>query len=193
MKPTYIVVALMTAFLTKQALAADFEIAGGKTANTINNAYSIGLTGKASDTWRWRVGYANLGAPKINLLASPDSAADDIEAGKGTSPYYWIQPVDIKEWYATIAKEWYNKNWTYSIGGGIGRYKPMQQEDRHIGDNSMPNLGGSRINYTPIIELSVSYGKTTMTISYQTITEYGDWEDDTPKSATITTWIRYRF
>ena len=188
-----LIAATILATIATAANAVDFEVSMGKTVTSINQAYSIGITGKATDSLRWRAGYANLGAPKINLLASADASEDDIGAGKGTAPYYWIQPKDTKELYATIAKEWYSGAWTYSLGGGLALYRPMQQEDRHIGDNSMPNCDGGRRNFTPVIEAGVGYGNATLAMSYQTITEYGDWEDNAPKSRTITTWLRYKF
>jgi hypothetical protein len=187
-----VVVSLLIGYVVS-ANAVYFEVRGGKTLHTTNQAYSIGITGKISDSLRLSAGYANLGAPSVDLLASADSAADDISAGKGTAPYYWIKPVDTKEVYVTLAKEWYYDAWAYSLGGGVGVYHPMQQEDRHAGDNSMPDLGGKRTNYTPIIEISVGYGNTSLVFTHQTITEYGDWEDGTPSSSTNTVWMWYRF
>lgn len=48
-----------------------FEASIGRSSGMTNGAYSLGVTGLVTDTLRWRAGYASLGTPAYNTLATP--------------------------------------------------------------------------------------------------------------------------
>lgn len=158
--------------LASTAHAADFEASLGKSANTVNMAYSLGITGLLSDNLRWRAGYANLGKQQFERAAVPSAAADDIAAGEGPGPYTWTAAQNETELYATLAPEMHRGNWIFSIEGGLGVYKPIWNQDLMAGASVDPH--STPIALTPILGASIGYGKTSLVFSYQRIKTAGD-------------------
>ena len=173
------------------ASAVDFEAAVGHSTGMMNYAYSLGVTGLVTDNLRWRAGFASLGKPSYNHLVSPADAADDILAGDGPGPYYWAAQPNDRELYFTLAPEMHRGEWIFSLEGGVGIYRPAFQQDLSIG--SRPDPLQSRINLSPIFGFSVGYQKTSVVLQMQNITEYMDWEGNTPNHTITTLFLRRMF
>ena len=173
------------------AHAADFEASIGKSANTVNMAYSIGATGLVSPSLRWRAGFAALGTPAYNHWVSPEDAADDIQAGAGPGPYYWANSSNNKGLYATLAPEIHRGRWTFSVEGGLFAYRPSFQQDVSVGASA--DHPPARINFGPVLGASVGYGKTSVVLQFHNVTEYWDWESGTPSSKIFTLSLRRIF
>lgn len=177
--------------LASTAHAVDFEASIGKSSNTTNMAYSLGMTGLVSDNLRWRAGYAVLGTPSYNHLVSPEDAADDIQAGAGPGPYYWANSSNNKGLYATLAPEMHRGDWTFSVEGGLFAYRPSFQQDVAVG--ASPDHPPARINFGPIFGASIGYGETSLVLQFHNVTEYWDWESGTPSSKIFTLSLRRIF
>jgi len=151
---------------------AQFEASFGKSTNTTNMAYSLGLTGMVSDNLRWRAGFASLGTPAYNRLATPFAAADDIDAGEGAGPYYWTASQQQQELYATVAPEWKVGSFTISVEGGLTFYKPTRHQDISVGANGENSSWSPTVS--PIIGASIGYGKTSLVFQIQQHVTVGD-------------------
>ncbi len=172
------------------AHAAEFEASIGKTVGMNNQAYSFGFTGVVHDGLRWRTGYANLGAPSYTNN-SAWTTPDDILEGAGPGPFMLQSPKNDTELYFTLAPEIYRGNWTFSVEGGFGIYRPNSLEDL---PPSQANPDKTSLAFTPIIGASIGYGKTSIVVSMQHMMTRAD-VDSGPafSNRQITTSIRYRF
>ncbi len=183
---------LWLAFFSISSFAAvDFEASIGRSSGTNNKAYSLGLTGLVNDHLRWRAGYASLGTPSYDTLASPSAAADDIAAGEGPGPYYWTASKQDQELYATLAPEFHSGKWIFSVEGGLSFYKPIRHQDISVGatgENASwsPTIG-------PILGASIGYGKTSFVFSVQQMQVVGDNDNNFFKTRISTISLRQRF
>jgi hypothetical protein len=173
------------------AHAEDFEASIGTTSGNNGASYSIGITGLVTDNLRWRAGYASLGTPSYNRLASPDAAADDIAAGEGAGPYYWTASQVDQELYATIAPEYHSGNWTFSVECGLTFYRPTRHQD--IAYGSIGDGAKYSPTISPIIGASVDYGKTSLVFQIQQHVTVGDNEGGFFPQKVSTISIRKRF
>lgn len=174
-----------------RAHAADMELSFGQTSGTNGASYSLGMTGLVRDGLRWRVGYANLGTPSYNRAATPLAAQDDIAAGEGAGPYTWTGTKADQELYATVAPEWRFGSYVLSVEGGLGIYQPQWHQDLNAVTSGDPHT--SRINFTPIVAVSVGYGKTSLVLQTQRYSTYGDNDNGLFPQTVTTILIRQRF
>ncbi len=186
----YKLICIVLFFSFASAQASDLDLSIGKSTNSRNMSYSVGISGSIFGQ-RVRFGYADLGAPRINRLVKPNAYADDVSAGRGPGPYYWIDPVRIKELYLTVDPIIYRGRFDYSMELGIAAYHPMWQQDLNASEGIPPH--GLRTNITPIFGLVIGSGNTDVVLSVQDITEWGDWEHGTPRSLMGNISIRKRF
>ena len=179
----------LTNFSAADPLA--FEASIGRSSGMTNGAYSLGITGLVTDTLRWRAGYASLGTPAYNTLATPSDSSDDIAYGEGPGPYYWTASRVDQELFATLAPEIHRGNWIFSAEGGLSFYRPQRHQDVSIGatpenDSWSPTVG-------PIIGASIGYGNTSLVLLMQQIQVIGDNDNGLFKTRISTLSIRNRF
>jgi hypothetical protein len=175
------------------AHAVDFEASIGKTANTHELSYSIGIIGEAYGQ-EVRAGYANLGSNNMGSPVAADDYADDAMAGWGQPPCHWLKQKELKELYLTVAPVIYRGAYLWQIELGAAAYHPQWQQDICVNAANEPaHAYGNPWGITPIIGLIVGDGKTSVALQYQNITERGDWENSEPRSAVINLSLRRRF
>ena len=173
------------------ARAADFEASIGKTSGTVGPSYSVGLTGIVRDNLRWRSGVSVIGAPSVTRTGTASDYADDIQAGEGSGPYTWTPGQTNKELYATIAPEIHRGNWTFSVEGGLGIYRPVWNQDLMPGAST--DTHSTPLAITPIIGASVGWGKTSLVFSYQRMKTAGDNDSMRYSQTQETISVRERF
>ncbi len=177
--------------VSTSSFAADFEASIGQSSGMNNHAYSFGLTGLVRDNLRWRAGFASLGAPSYNRLATPFAAADDIAAGEGAGPYYWTASQQQYELYAMVAPEWHFGSYVLSVEGGLSFYKPTRHQDISVGSTG-ENASWSP-TASPIIGASIEYGKTSLVFQIQQHVTVGDNDGGFFPQKVSTLSIRQRF
>jgi hypothetical protein len=156
-----------------------------------NMAYSLGLTGLVKPGLRWRAGFASLGTPSYNRLATPVAEADDIAAGEGAGPYYWTASQQQYELYATVSPEWHFGSYVLSVEGGLSLYKPPRHQDISVGSTGENASWNPTVS--PIIAASVGYGKTSLVFQIQQHVTVGDNDGGFFPQKIITISLRQRF
>ena len=76
--------------------------------NLRSTSYSIGITDMFAPSWRWRVGYANLGRVSSLAYATTDDATYNLQLKRcnlGCQFQYYIGSGEVDGIYATLAKE----------------------------------------------------------------------------------------
>lgn len=167
-----------------------FEISAGRSSGMNNMAYSLGLTGLVKPGLRWRAGFASLGTPSYTNN-SAWTTPDDIAEGAGPGPFSLQSPKNDTEIYATIAPEIHRGNWTFSVEGGVGLYRPNSLEDMAP---STVNPDKTSLALTPIAGVSVGYGRTSLVLSMQHMMTRAD-VDSGPaiSNKQVTLSIRHQF
>jgi hypothetical protein len=213
---------LLLAFLTAliiwaaidYALGAEFEMSVGKSTFQVqrdgtwyqqpfqheidltSSAWAIGMTGKLSDSIRWRAGYAYLGTVSSNAQAVTSDAAYakyGANAGLYSPMYTWIGTGQVREVYATIAPELHRGLWTYSFEAGYAIYYPTWHERIYEGWGIYPADHKTRFEITPIIGFSIGYRKTSMVLSFQSVNAAGDEYPAVYKGVVKTLSMRQKF
>lgn len=190
MKRIILALVLMASF---GAHAYDFEVSVGKTHDTHELSYSLGVVGEIYGQ-EVRAGYANLGTNNMGSPVAPEDYADDQMANWGTPPCHWLAQKERKELYLTVDPVVYRGTYIWQIELGAAAYHPQWQQDICVNAANEPaHAYGNPWGISPIFGLVVGDGKTSVALQFQNITERGDWENGNPSSSVFNLSIRRKF